>query len=95
MNDVCEAFNIPNFFLKDHYEKRVRKRKIGPKSILTIEEEDNLVAYMMKMVRLVHPLNVNNLNMKVAKICQQRHISIKDGILRRNWLNPLNIDTPI
>ena len=41
-----------------------------PKSILTKEEEDNLVTYMMKMVRLGHLLSVNDLKINVAEICK-------------------------
>ena len=50
---------------------------------------------MIKMVRLAHLLNVNDLKMKVAKICQQRHTSFNDGIPKRNWLSCLSINTSI
>ena len=85
MKDVCEAFNISRTSLNNHYEERVKGRKMGPKSIL-IKKEDNLVGYMMEMVRLAHPLNVNGLKMKVTKICQQLHTPSKDEILGRSWL---------
>ena len=48
IKEVCEAFSIPRTSLRDHYEGRVKGRKMGPKSILTKEEEENLVAYMME-----------------------------------------------
>ena len=70
LKKVCETFNILKTSLRDHYEGRVKGRKMKPKSIFTKEEEDNLVTYMMEIMRLAYPLNVHDLKMKVAEICQ-------------------------
>ena len=86
IKDVCEAFRIPRSLLKDHYKGRVRGRKMDPKAILTIEEEENLVEYMMTMVRLAHPLSVQDLKLKVVEICQEKAIPFKDGIMGQSWL---------
>ena len=58
-----------------------------PKYVLTKEEEEKLVAYVVEMVRLAHPLTSNDLKLKVAEICQTKHPPFKDGIPRRSWLH--------
>ena len=69
LHEVCEAFNIRRFTLKEHYNGDNKKRKMSPKSILTKEEEEKLVQYVIKMERLAHPLTPNDFKLKVAKIC--------------------------
>ena len=78
------SFQYSKNISKDHYKGKVSGRKMGPKSIITKEKEDHLVAYMMEMVRFAHLLSINDLKMKVAKTCQQRHIPFKDGIHGRS-----------
>ena len=73
IHEVCEAFNIPRNILKDHYNGRFEERKIGPKCVLTKEEEEKLVAYVVEMARLAHPLISNDLKLKVAEICQTKY----------------------
>ena len=86
MHEGCEAFSIPRSTLRNYYNGRIKGRKMGTKSILTKEEEDKLVDYMLEMERLAHPLTPNDLKLKVAEICQTRHIPFKNGIPRRSWL---------
>ena len=61
-------------------------RKMGPPSILTKEEEDKLVLYMVEMATLIHPLSATDLKLKVAEICQTRGTPFKDGIPGKSWL---------
>ena len=86
MREICEAFSIPRISLRDHYNGRVTSRKMGPPSILTKEEEDKLVFYIVEMAKLAHPLSAIDLKLKVAKICQTRGTPFKDGILGKSWL---------
>ena len=86
IHEVCEAFNIPRSTLTDHYNGRIKSRKMGPKCVLTKEEEDKLVAYVFEMARLAHPLTPTDLKLKVVEICQTRHTPFKDGIPGRSWL---------
>ena len=86
MREVCKAYSILRTSLKDHYNGKVTCRKKKPQSILTKEEEDKLVEYIVEMGRLAHPLSANDLQLKVAEICQMRATPFKDGIPRRNWL---------
>ena len=65
IREVCEAIPIPKTTLKDHYNGKVKSRKMEPQSILT-KEEEKIVEYMVEMGRLDHPLSVNDLKLKVA-----------------------------
>ena len=85
MNEVGEAFNIPRSSLKDHYNGKIKDRKIGPKITLTTIEELKLVKYMLDMLNLAHILSVNNLKLKVGEICQGRLTPFKDGIPSKLW----------
>ena len=42
---------------------------MGSRSILTKEEEEKLVEYVIEMERLTHPLIPNDLKLKVVEIC--------------------------
>ena len=53
---------------------------MGPKTTLTIEEEEKLIEYMEQMVTLAHTLSANDLKFKVVDICQQRETTFMDGI---------------
>ena len=70
IREVSQAFNIPITSLRDHYEGKVKGRKMGPKATLTMEEEEKLLQYMEKMVKLAHPLSPNDFKLKVVEICQ-------------------------
>ena len=48
------------------------------------EEVDKLVAYMMDIVRLVHFLSINELKLKIAKICLKKHTPFEERILERS-----------
>ena len=50
MADVCKKYKISRSSLRDHYEGRTKKRKMGPKTTLTKEKEDKLVEYIELMV---------------------------------------------
>ena len=80
MREVCEAFSIPRTSLRNHYNEKVTSRKMEPPSILTKEDEDKLVFYMVEMAKLAHPLSVTDVKLKVAEFCQTRGTPFKDGI---------------
>ena len=84
MHEVCEAFNIPRSILRNHYNERIKGTNFKPKSILTKKEEEKLVDYVVEIGRLVHPLTLNDLKLKVVEICQTRYTSIRDGIPERS-----------
>ena len=80
MKECCQAFNIPRSSLRDHYNGRIKGRKMGLKGILTKDEEEKLVTYMVEMLKLGHPLTSTDLKMKVVEITQLRAMPFKDRI---------------
>ena len=62
------------------------------KATLTIEEEEKLVEYMEKMVKLAHLLSLIDLKLKMVEIFQSRQTSFKDGILDRSRLKRFKKD---
>ena len=86
MYEVCDAFNIRRSILRDYYNGKIKRRKMGPKSVLTKKEKQKIVDYVVEMARLAHPLTPNDLKLKVAEICQTRHTLFREGITGRSWL---------
>ena len=56
MNEVCKKYNMPRSSLRDHQIGRSRGRKMGPKTILTKDEEIKLCHYIDLMVEWRHPM---------------------------------------
>ena len=86
LGECCTTFNIPKSSLRDHLSGKTKFRKIGAKTILTKKEERLIIEYMDEMVEIGQSLTSHMLKLKVAKICQGRLTSFKDGILGNNWL---------
>ena len=61
-------------------------RKRGKKPVLSADEEDKIVKYIMGMARYGHPINIMELKIKVAEATQLRKTPFKDGIPRAGWL---------
>ena len=59
---------------------------MGPKTILTMAEERELVNYIHLMVHWRHPMTSTQLNKKVAEIIQERVTPFKDGVPGESWL---------
>ena len=47
MHEFCEAFNIPRSTFRDHYNGRIKRRKMRPKVVFTKEKEEKLVDYLV------------------------------------------------
>ena len=56
MAEVSRKYKIPRSSIRDYYEGRTIQRKLEPKTILTNEEELQLVEYMHLMVKWDHPM---------------------------------------
>ena len=78
MKEVSNNFGIPRSTLREH------SRKIGPKSMLTMAEEIQLVQYLEEMVRISCPLNPTQLKLKVAEMTQTRMIPFRNDIPRKS-----------
>ena len=65
---------------------RSRRRKTGPKTILSIEEEKDIVEYIHLMVEWGHPMTPLQLKNKVVEITQERVTPFKDGVPGESWV---------
>ena len=86
MADVYRKYEIPRSSLRDHYEGKTRIRKMGPKTILTKDEEDKLVEYIELMVHWGHLITPMQVNSKVVEITQERVTSFRNGVLGESLL---------
>ena len=73
---------------------RTRGRKIGPKTILTMAEEEELVNYIYLMLHWDHPMTPTQLKNKVGEITQDTITPFKDGILGQSWMRWFRVRHP-
>ena len=59
---------------------------MGPKTILSTNEEAKLCVYIELMVKWEHPMIPTQLKAKVAKITQDRVTLFKKVVLRDSWV---------
>ena len=78
-SEVCMKYEIPRSSLRDHYVEITKSTKIGPKGVLTMEEETILRQYLEEMVRISCPLNTTQLKLKVAEIIQGRSTQYQEN----------------
>ena len=87
MAEVSRKYEIPRSSLRDNFEGRTRNRKMGPKTILSKEEEEKLVEYIELMVHWGHPMTPIQVKSKVAEITQERVTPFKNGFSGESWLH--------
>ena len=68
ISEVCEKYNIPRSSLRDHFLGKSRGRKMGPKTVLSAEQEEKLCDYIDLMVNWGHPMTPLQLKNKVVEI---------------------------
>ena len=83
---AARAHNIPVSSFRDHAIGKTKGRKRVGEGVLTEDEESQLVAYVMDMQRLGWLLNVNQLKLKVAQICEGRDTPFVNGVPSNGWL---------
>ena len=83
---VARDFDIPQSTLGDHMNRRVLQRKKGPPTMLTHSEETSLEAYILKMQEYAYPLSMDQLQLKVAEMVQDRVMPFRDGIPGNGWI---------
>ena len=81
ISEVCEKYNIPRSLLRDHIVDRSKGKKMGPKTILSMDEEEKLCDYIELMVKWGNPMIPTQLKAKVAEIIQYKVTSFKNGVL--------------
>ena len=83
---VCDEYKIPRSSLKDHMNGKTRFKKMGPKSVLTAEEEIALYHYIEEMAKCGLFIAPTQVKIKVAQMTEERVISFKNGIPGPTWM---------
>ena len=93
MGEVCFKYGISRFSLRDHYESRIRQKKMGPRIVITKDEEEKLVECIELMVEWKHFITSMQLKIEVVEIIQKRLTPFKDGIPRNFSYNDSDLGT--
>ena len=81
MKKASDTFNIPYLSFKEHcYGLRISWLRKA-KGVLTLEEERQLVQWLIQMAKVGHGLSITTLKMKVSEITMARAIPFRNGIL--------------
>ena len=83
---AADLYKIPASSLRDHLFGVTIGRKRGGKCVLTGEEEQLVVNWIVRLQELGHPITTAALRMKVAEICEDRETPFTGGIPGRGWL---------
>jgi hypothetical protein len=83
---VASQIDIPRSTLRSHITGMTKVRKRGQAPVLTAEEEQQLVDYIIQMQELGFPLSFSQLKLKVALITQKRATPFVHGIPGAGWL---------
>lgn len=86
MKKAAEENNIPYSSFRDHCLGKTRSRCRGVKGVLTLEEEDEIVQYLIRMCDLGFGITPSALKMKVFEITQHRWTPFRDGIPGDGWM---------
>lgn len=78
-------FGISKSAIANWEEGRAQKRKKGPPTILTSEEEDALLQWIFLKCDSGHGVSILDVKLKVAEICQTRHTLFSNGIPGKSW----------
>ncbi|CAM6011913.1 unnamed protein product [Sphagnum balticum] len=72
MRRAARMYNIPPSSLSDHIKGKVGKQKPGLQDVLSEEEEELLVKWAIKTQEEGHPLTIQQLKLKVAKLTKTK-----------------------
>ena len=86
IHKASKTFHIPYFTLREWcYGQRTSKKK-GNKGVLTLEEEQLLVDWLLRMCEMRHGLSLTALKLKVYEITKSMWTPFKNGIPGAGWL---------
>ncbi|KAI5082385.1 hypothetical protein GOP47_0002128 [Adiantum capillus-veneris] len=78
-------FGISRSAITNWEEGRTQKKKKGPPTQLSNEEEDALLQWIFLKCESGHGVSVLDVKLKVAEICQTRHTMFSNGIPGKSW----------
>jgi hypothetical protein len=64
---------------------KIRLKKQGPQGVLTNQEDETLMAWILGMQECKLSITLHQLKMKVAKFTQTRPTPFKNGIPKNSW----------
>jgi hypothetical protein len=82
LRKVNRHWNIPLTSLFDHLDGKRRSKKPRPTSMLTLEENKVVVAWVLSMKEVRLSISLQQLKMKVAKLTQTRPTPFQGKVLR-------------
>ena len=83
---VARLYGIPATSLRDHVTRKTIGGKHGKSGVLSFEEENELVKWILKMQTLGHPISLSQCQLKVAEITQDQDTSFIKGIPSPGWV---------
>ena len=93
-SEVSAKYKIPRSSIRDHVIGRIIGRKMGPKTVLSTNEEQKLCDYISLIVSWGHPMTPLQLKNKVVETTQDRLTPFKDGIHGRFWIKWFKLRYP-
>jgi hypothetical protein len=81
MKEASEQFQIPYTSFREHVYVMKKSRIRGTKDVLSQEEEQQLIGWLIFMVEREYGLSPTTLKMKVSGITMSRNIPFREGIL--------------
>ena len=86
MRKAATTFKIPYSSFREWCHGIRRTKKKGPPTVLSLEEEDELVKYLIQMCDRGYGLSPTALRMKVYEITQSRWTPFRNGIPGNGWM---------
>jgi hypothetical protein len=86
MKRAAETYGIPYSSFRDWYYGKTRTRLRGAQGVLTAEEEEQIVKYLIDMCDRDYGLSPTQLKMKVYEITKNRWTPFKHGIHGSGWM---------
>jgi hypothetical protein len=83
---IASHYEIPRSTLRSHVTGISKGRKRGKAPVLIVDEEQQLVDYIIQMQGLRFPLSLSQLKLKVALITHERATPFVHGIPGARWL---------
>jgi hypothetical protein len=86
LREAARENGIPYTSLRDWCHGLTRSRSRGRRGVLSAQEENEVVEYLLKMCDAGYGLSPNALKMKVYEITRNRWTPFQDGIPGKGWM---------